>query len=169
MNTIYYDCAETPLGSMLVAELDQQAVYCSYGASKEHIEEMKQYFMRYLTDAEFIKSSQETAALHKALQDYFLGKKNSNLSFRLIGTAFQQAVWDVLLKIPYGEVWSYKQVAAHIGNPNASRAVGGAVNRNPVSIFVPCHRVVGSSGQLVGYEGGLDKKAFLLELERNHH
>ena len=82
------------------------------------------------------------------------------------GTDFQKRVWNALEKIPYGETATYKDIACKIGQPNASRAIGGANHRNPLSIFIPCHRVIGASGQLVGYGGGLDKKVFLLELEK---
>ena len=82
------------------------------------------------------------------------------------GTPFQQKVWAALREIPYGETRSYKEIAAMVGNEKACRAVGMANNRNPLPIFIPCHRVVGSDGKLVGYAGGLNVKNFLLELER---
>ncbi len=81
------------------------------------------------------------------------------------GTEFQKLVWKELENIPYAKVVSYKDIAKKINNPKAVRAVGGANNKNPISIIVPCHRVVGSNGKLVGYGGGIDKKQFLLELE----
>ena len=82
------------------------------------------------------------------------------------GTPFQQKVWTALREIPYGETRSYKEIAAMVGNEKACRAVGMANNRNPLPIFIPCHRVVGTNGKLVGYAGGLDVKTFLLELEK---
>ena len=82
------------------------------------------------------------------------------------GTDFQLRVWQVLRTIPYGKTWSYKQVATAAGNPNASRAVGMANNRNPIAIIIPCHRVIGANGRLVGYAGGLDVKEKLLEIEQ---
>ena len=82
------------------------------------------------------------------------------------GTPFQQKVWAALREIPYGETRSYKEIAAMVGNEKACRAVGMANNRNPLPIFIPCHRVVGADGKLVGYAGGLDVKTFLLELEK---
>ena len=82
------------------------------------------------------------------------------------GTPFQQKVWAALREIPYGETRSYKEIAAMVGNEKACRAVGMANNRNPLPIFIPCHRVVGADGNLVGYAGGLDVKTFLLELEK---
>lgn len=103
------------------------------------------------------------------LDAFFAGeRKEFDLPLHLKGTAFQQKVWAALLEIPYGETRTYGEIAAAIGSPKAARAVGMANNRNPVSILVPCHRVIGSNGKLVGYGGGLDKKAFLLELEQAH-
>ena len=83
------------------------------------------------------------------------------------GTVFQQQVWKALCDIPYGETRSYKQIAEAIGNPKAVRAVGMANNRNPLIIVVPCHRVVGANGKLVGYAAGIEKKEFLLKLEKS--
>ena len=84
------------------------------------------------------------------------------------GTAFQKAVWAELEKIPYGETRSYGQIAAQVGNAKACRAVGMANHRNPIPIFIPCHRVIGADGSLTGYGGGLDCKKVLLRLEHNH-
>jgi len=101
------------------------------------------------------------------LGDYFAGRRSHfDLPLDLgCGTAFQQSVWRALLEIPQGEVVSYGEVSRRIGKPAAVRAVGGAVGRNPVSIIVPCHRVMGASGALTGYGGGLDRKTALLTLE----
>lgn len=82
------------------------------------------------------------------------------------GTAFQQQVWQALLTIPFGETRSYKEIAVQLGNEKAVRAVGAANGKNPISIIAPCHRVIGSSGALVGFAGGLDKKQILLNLEK---
>lgn len=83
------------------------------------------------------------------------------------GTAFQMAVWNILRQIPYGQTITYGQIAARLGKgPMAARAVGGAVGRNPISILIPCHRVVGANGQMTGYAGGVEIKRYLLELER---
>ncbi len=100
------------------------------------------------------------------LMEYFQGhRKSFDLPFRLSGTPFQLSVWRALCEIPYGECCSYKKIAQMIGNPKACRAVGMANNRNPISIVVPCHRVVGANGSLVGYGGGLEIKKKLLEIE----
>ena len=84
------------------------------------------------------------------------------------GTPFQESVWQALLAIPYGATWSYSAIAERVGRPSAVRAVGTAIGRNPLGIFIPCHRVVGKDGSLTGYAGGLDKKRILLDLEQNH-
>ena len=103
------------------------------------------------------------------LQEYFEGKrKDFNIPMKAKGTEFQKSVWDQLLKVPYGETCSYGEIAKRIGNPKASRAIGMANNRNPISIIIPCHRVIGSSGKLVGYGGGLDIKERLLKLEKEN-
>jgi len=102
------------------------------------------------------------------LEEYFSGKRLTfDLPLRPHGTAFQLSVWDALLAIPYGETRSYKEIAQAVGNPNACRAVGLANNRNPISIFIPCHRVIGSDGSLTGYGGGLEMKKRLLMLEQS--
>ena len=101
------------------------------------------------------------------LDAYFAGTlRRFDVDVELVGTPFQCRVWDALQKIPYGQTRSYGQIAAQIGSPGASRAVGLANGRNPVGIIVPCHRVIGSSGGLTGYGGGLDRKRTLLELEK---
>lgn len=103
------------------------------------------------------------------LDEYFAGKRKAfDLPLRLKGTEFQKKVWAALCEIPYGETRTYGEIAAAVGNPKAARAVGLANNRNPVAVIVPCHRVVGGNGKLVGYAGGLDKKEYLLDLERKY-
>ena len=101
------------------------------------------------------------------LTAYFAGQlREFTVPLAPKGTPFQQKVWAALREIPYGETRSYKEIAAMVGNEKACRAVGMANNRNPLPIFIPCHRVVGSDGKLVGYAGGLDVKTFLLNLEK---
>ena len=101
--------------------------------------------------------------------EYFQGKrKDFDLPIYAPGTPFQTAVWHEISRIPYGQTRSYGQIAAILGKPKASRAVGQAANRNPLWIIVPCHRVVGKNQALTGYAGGLETKQALLELERNN-
>jgi len=111
----------------------------------------------------------ETALLKEAfrqLAEYLSGERKAfDLPLAPAGTPYQRKVWQALLKIPYGATASYKEVAAQTGNAKAARAVGMANNRNPIPIFIPCHRVIGADGSLVGYGCGLDIKRRLLELE----
>lgn len=112
----------------------------------------------------------ETILIKKAakqLEEYLNGSRTMfDLPLNPQGTEFQKSVWKALCDIPFGETRSYKQVAVAVGNPKASRAIGMANNKNPIMIFVPCHRVIGSNGNLVGYAGGLDLKEKLLSLEK---
>lgn len=112
----------------------------------------------------------ETPLLHQAkieLEEYFSGKRQTfDLPLAPQGTEFQRRVWDALRTIPYGETRSYRQIAELAGCPKGFRAVGMANHNNPISIIIPCHRVVGANGSLTGYGGGLEKKEFLLALER---
>lgn len=105
----------------------------------------------------------------KQLQQYLEGsRRHFELPLLPDGTKFQKGVWEVLQTIPYGETWSYKRVAEKVGSPKAARAVGMANNRNPIAIFIPCHRVIGADGKLVGYGGGLHIKEYLLNLEKRN-
>ena len=112
------------------------------------------------------------ALMREALEQfrlYFAGElQKFNLPLEPVGTPFQKRVWEALGNIPYGETRSYSQIAREIGAPLAVRAVGAANGRNPIPIIVPCHRVIGASGKLVGFGGGLDWKRFLLDLEATH-
>jgi len=102
----------------------------------------------------------------RQLKEYFAGTRNQfELELDFAGTDFQKQVWQALLTIPFGETRSYSQIAEQIGNPKAVRAVGAANGRNPISIIAPCHRVVGASGGLTGFAGGLEAKQYLLTLE----
>ncbi|HTF66588.1 MAG TPA: methylated-DNA--[protein]-cysteine S-methyltransferase [Edaphobacter sp.] len=105
--------------------------------------------------------------VERQLNQYFAGERRSfSLPLDMKGTPFQKDVWEALLSIPFGETRSYGQLAKQIGRSSASRAVGAANGRNPISIIVPCHRVIGSSGKLTGFAGGLETKATLLNMEK---
>lgn len=121
------------------------------------------------SNVSYCSSSLEQEAA-KQLDEYFKGKrKKFDLPLNLKGTEFQKKVWEALKQIPYAQTRSYKEIAMMIGNKNASRAVGMANNKNPCPIVVPCHRVIGSNGSLVGYALGLDIKKKLLDLEKLHN
>lgn len=115
---------------------------------------------------------EETPLLGEAarqIEDYLKGeRKEFDLPCRAQGTVFQEKIWTILKTIPYGERWTYKEVAQKAGNPRAARAVGMANHHNPLAIIIPCHRVVGSNGRLIGYAGGLAIKEALLKIESDH-
>jgi len=103
------------------------------------------------------------------LEAYFTGELTEfDLPLAPRGSEFQLSVWNALLEIPYGETASYGEIAKNVGRPDAVRAVGATNGRNPIAVIIPCHRVIGSDGSLVGYGGGLDRKRLLLELEAEH-
>ena len=111
-------------------------------------------------------SAEPFASAARQLADYFAGRLAAfDLPLAPAGTQFQRRVWAALQTIPYGQTWSYGQLARAVGNASASRAVGLANGRNPIAVVIPCHRVIGSDGSLTGYGGGLDRKRYLLGLE----
>lgn len=113
------------------------------------------------------KKTDFTDYVYSEITEYLKGERTSfDVAYELEGTEFQKKVWEELTKIPYGETRTYKEIAVAIGNPNACRAVGMANNKNPLMMIVPCHRVIGANGKLVGYGGGLAMKRELLAMER---
>jgi len=160
-NALQYCTWDGPLGPMtLAAHGDALAGVWFYGQKHEPDRTLWTLNARH--------PALQRAALQ--LQEYFAGQRTVfelplDLSF---GTAFQQQVWRALLGIPSGATTSYGNISQRIGKPQAVRAVGTAIGRNPLSIVVPCHRVLGAQGALTGYAGGLERKIALLELERTH-
>ena len=153
MNKVYYTY-ETPCGIITVESNGSAVTSVKMG---NNIKPEGKKVADKLTD--------KTA---KQLGEYFSCKrKQFDIPFKPHGTNFQLLVWEALTKIPYGETRSYKDIAIAINNPKACRAVGHANNKNPVWIIIPCHRVIGANGSLVGYGGGLDMKQRLLNLEKS--
>jgi len=125
--------------------------------------------MRHDPEPDWIFNEKPFAVARQQLEEYFAGdRREFDLPLNLSGTEFQVQVLEELQRIPYGETTSYGDIAKRIGRPKAMRAVGAANGRNPIPIIVPCHRVIGSSGDLTGFGGGLDTKAALLRLEAEH-
>ncbi|MCH7347802.1 methylated-DNA--[protein]-cysteine S-methyltransferase [Aeromonas sp. MR7] len=153
---IRYDMLPTSCGELLVAINAHGLVHVDFVAG-----------LRALPDMSGWQQDGEALAPYLAEFDaYFAGRlQRFTLPLAARGTAFQQAVWQALCDIPYGETRSYGEIARVIGKPSASRAVGAANGRNPLSIIVPCHRVIGQNGSLTGYAGGLSIKQELLRLE----
>lgn len=114
-------------------------------------------------------SVQVNKQLQKQVDEYFAGERSIfNVMTQVVGTTFQEKTWHALSKIHYGQMSNYAMLAAQIGSPNSMRAIGNAVGANPIHLIVPCHRVIRSDGQLGGYAGGIERKKYLLELERKH-
>ncbi len=127
------------------------------------------FTIRPTWEGDFGTPSPLTEQVCQEMEEYFAGeRKNFTIPTKTEGTPFQEKVWQALRDIPYGETRSYGQIAAAIGNPKASRAVGMANNKNPILIITPCHRVIGANGKLVGFGAGLPLKERLLTLEANH-
>jgi len=156
---MYYCYLETPIGELLLAGDEDALSLVGFPEGS----------MRREPEPDWIYKEQPLNAARQQLTEYFDGtRKDFDLPLRLTGTEFQLLVLEELRRIPYGETTSYGDIAQRIGNPKAVRAVGAANGRNPLPIIVPCHRVIGSSGDLTGFGGGLDTKEALLRLEAEH-
>lgn len=165
MKGFYY---ETKLGKLFIAE-DGQGIAEVSIVKDAMLPDVENTSGRdELTSCEIEETPLIRQAI-KELMEYFDGKrKEFGISLNPKGTDFQKKVWEALRTIPYGETRSYKQIAEAVGNKNASRAVGMANHYNPIMCIIPCHRVIGVNGSLVGYAGGLDTKAALLSLEQKY-
>lgn len=157
-----YDEIDSPVGKLTIITSQKKlhAIFWENDRKNTNCEEFISRLIKNPKEEIIIKTK-------KQLAEYFQGKrKKFELPLALNGTSFQLQAWNQLLKIPYGKTISYAEQAEKVGDRNKARAVGMANGLNPISIVVPCHRVIGSNGQLVGFGGGLEKKAYLLELEK---
>lgn len=153
-----YRIFDSPIGPITLVADDDDALMRLAMVGHKHLPDPATFGVRDDTIAE------EAA---EQLAEYFAGLRTEfDLPLAPHGTAFQLRVWEVLREIPYGQTLTYGQVADQLGTPKSARAVGAAVGRNPISIIVPCHRVVGADGQLIGYAGGVDRKRWLLAHEQ---
>ncbi len=164
---IYITHYTSPIGDILLAAKEEKLIGLWFEHQKYYFGNLKEEGEEK-PDLEIFKKTKEW------LNRYFRGEKTSPKELELapIGSAFQKSVWKVLINIPYGKTTTYKEIAKKIAEEQglqkmSSQAVGRAVAHNPISIIIPCHRVVATSGNLTGYAGGLDKKTYLLELEGN--
>ena len=155
--TIFYTHIPTPVGRLLLTATE-------HGLSGIHME--KDGKAPENVPLDWVRDDARFAAISERLNEYFSGKRTDfDVPLDVKGTRFQESVWSALSRIPYGATISYAELARRVGNPKAVRAVGQANNRNPISIIVPCHRVVGADGSLTGYGGGIERKKYLLDLE----
>ncbi len=166
-DTLLKSSIHTPVGKMIIITSDKGVCFLEYDKqNRRHL--LNNRLQTHFAGHRLIAGKNEISNLIPIwINTYFNDSHDPDFQIPLAtrGTDFEKKVWQELLNIPFGKTFSYKEIAVKIGNPNSSRAVGGASRRNPVSIIVPCHRVVGSTGSLTGYGGGLDIKLFLLEHE----
>lgn len=167
---LYYDSVSTPYGKCFIMSTKTHICWASTPGGS--LAAAQAWAQKYNYTKDILKGS-HIPVLQKAVDEmkrYFAGEQISfSGPFEFIGTDFQKSVWNSLVQIPHGETKTYGHIATLIGNAKASRAVGNANNKNPIAIMIPCHRVVGSTGKLVGYAGGLKTKEWLLSLEKNNY
>lgn len=164
--TLTVDCIESPVGPLIAGATSDAVALLEFSDVK--ILEGQLEALRHRFTASIMPGSNHwLTQLRRQLAEYFASQRRDfALPLQFPGTPFQEKVWSMLLQIPYGETWSYLDVAHRIGDPKATRAVGTANGSNPIAIVIPCHRVVNASGELGGYGGGLWRKRILLDLEK---
>ncbi len=164
MQTLFIDEVDSPIGNIVVYSDGHALLHLDFTDCPDRIERLIGRRFKTYT----VQSGTDPLQMKVRLQAYFDRNKKSFLGIKLNtgGTEFQKKVWQALQAIPYGSTVSYAQLAKSIGQPTAVRAVAGANALNPVSIMIPCHRVIASDGKLAGYAGGIDRKKWLLRHER---
>ena len=166
INKIYIRNYDSPCGRLILGATGDSLCMCDWDipARRRRVDRaLCDFFNAEIIDSE----NYIITKAKKELDEYFAGKrKEFDIPLALAAAGLRAEVWNSLLEIGYGETTTYGDVAARVGRPKAVRAVASAIGANPISIFIPCHRVIGKSGALTGYAGGLDAKRFLLELER---
>ncbi|HEY8529997.1 MAG TPA: methylated-DNA--[protein]-cysteine S-methyltransferase [Paenibacillaceae bacterium] len=166
---LYWREMASPLGTLTLVASERGLCSVDFAAFAEAADQLAEWARRWWREPVLIPAPEGHPLLAEAqsqLDAYFRGElRNFSIPLDLRGTAFQRKVWKALCRVPYGSTASYGEIAAAVGRPGAARAVGGANNRNPVPIIVPCHRIIGADGSLVGYGGGLWIKERLLALE----
>ncbi len=158
---VAYDLVDTPIGPLLVAVSERGLCKISFDPD-ERLEPLARSY-----GTKILRTAKPVDPVRRQLDEYFEGTRHDfELPLHLTVNAFYAEVLDELARVPYGETTTYGTLAARTGRPNAARAIGTVMHRNPVPIVLPCHRVIGSTGSLTGYGGGLPVKKFLLELEQ---
>lgn len=158
---------ESPAGRLMVGVQGGSVCLCDW-VTGQRIEATLRRIRKFLPSSDASDDVALLEATRLQLHEYFSGIRSSfDLPIEPLGTVFQRRVWQALLQVPYGETSTYKEIALAVGSPRGVRAVAAAIGANPLSLLIPCHRVVGSDGSLTGYAGGLAAKKFLLQLESN--
>ena len=164
---IFTETYHSPCGDLILGSFGDQLCLCDWTVSK--LRNRTDLRLKRVLKAEMREEpSAVTREATKELDAYFLGvRKNFDLPLLFVGTPFQKSVWENLHFVPYGETRTYAWMAEQLGNEHAVRAIGHAIGSNPIAIFAPCHRIIGSDGKLTGFAGGIAAKKFLLDMESN--
>lgn len=169
MNFIYTHIYNSPCGELLLGSYEDSLCMCDW--TTQHRRSQTESMIKETFQAEYkqyVSPVIENAICQ--LDEYFAGKRSDfYMDYALGGSIFQQLVWTELLNVQYGETISYKELANRMGRPTSVRAVANAVGANPISIFIPCHRIIGADGSLTGYAGGLETKKHLLDIENSYN
>lgn len=164
--TVYISSCDTPCGTIILGGVKDTLCLCDWQCRRDALA----FCRRLQNRLSAVPKESETpviVAARSQIDQYFTGARTRfDLPITIAGTALQMQVWRELLTVPYGNTISYRELAERVGRPRAVRAVANAVGANPLSLFVPCHRVIGSDGTLTGYAGGLETKRYLLQLEQ---
>ena len=164
--SVYYQEFNSPIGLLTIASTEKGICWIEFGGLEENISRLQRFTKKWLKEYKLVESEAPLKEAVTQLNDYFAKRRQYfELPLDLYGTPFQKLVWNTLMQIPFGEVRSYKDVAIQMNAPKSVRAIGSANHYNPVPIIVPCHRVIGSNGNLIGYRGGTEIKQYLLNLE----
>lgn len=169
MNFIYTHIYNSPCGELLLGSYEDSLCLCDWNT--QHRRSRTDNMIKKSFKAEYKRGISPIIknAIHQ-LDEYFTGKRSDfYIDYALGGSIFQQSVWTELLNVKYGEIISYKELANRMGLPTSVRAVANAVGANPISIFIPCHRIIGADGSLTGYAGGVEAKKYLLDIENSYN
>jgi O-6-methylguanine DNA methyltransferase len=165
---IYLTDIETPLGKMTAGCTNEGICLLEFTDRKEYQKEIVQIEKHFNSSAKFAKHKLHKEVI-KQLEEYFSGKRKTfGLAINVPGTEFQKKVWNALIDVPYGKTRTYLEQSKTLGNPKAIRAIAKANGNNRISIIIPCHRIIGTNGNLIGYGGGLWRKKWLLQHEQNY-
>lgn len=163
--TVGYTAIVTPIGPLLLASTEKGLCFIHFGFDDDALRSLAAWCEKQGLETPVQDHERNRQAVME-IEEYFAGsRRDFTVTLDLYGTPFQKTVWTALTHIPFGETRSYKDIALFIGSGKAVRAIGGANNRNPIPLIIPCHRVIGANGSLVGYGGGLPIKEHLLKLE----
>lgn len=164
--SIFYGETESPLGLLTIVCTSKGVCKIEFGGIDETLANIQVWVKKHFLKSEMVRDDVKIAPVIQEIDEYFSGMRHAfEVPLDLHGTPFQKKVWEALQQIPHGQTRTYKQVAQSMNATKAVRAVGNANNKNPLPIIVPCHRVIGSNGSLVGYGGGIEKKQLLLDIE----